>query len=131
MARPRTPSNVLELRGSFQKNPQRKRLNEPKPVGVVGDFSIGSADPAKIWDELVESCPRNVLTASDRMALEIAVEYMRQFRENPTSCPSDRVKTLIGLLARFGMTPSDRAKLSLPGGETKEESPWAKFSASK
>jgi hypothetical protein len=127
MARPRTPTNVLELRGAFNKNPQRKRPNEPKATGEIGSFALGSCDPAEIWNELVGSCPQNVLTNADRMALEIAVEYLRQFRTDPMRCSSERVKTLIGLLARFGMTPSDRAKLSLPGNDKKEESPWAKF----
>ena len=74
MARPRKPSNVLELRGAFNKNPNRKRPNEPKPIGTVGDYSLGSVEPAEIWEELKAACPQNVLTQSDRLAFEIAVE---------------------------------------------------------
>jgi len=129
MARPRTPSNVLELRGAFAKNPQRKRPNEPKPVGDVGSYSIASCDPAEIWEELKTACPKNVLTQSDRLAFEIAVEFTRQFRENPTGLSSERIKTLINLLARFGMTPADRAKIDLGSADTQEESPWARLAA--
>lgn len=129
MARPRTPSNVLELRGAFNKNPQRKRKNEPKAEGEIGSFFNGPTTSEEIWNELVAACPANVLTGADRMALEIAVEYMRQFRIDPTGCTAERVKTLINLLARFGMTPSDRAKLSLPGSDDKKESPWARLAA--
>lgn len=131
MARPRTPSNVLELRGSFAKNPQRKRKGEPKPTGEVGSYSLGAIEKEKIWNELVSSCPPNVLTNSDRLALEIAVEYMHQFRTNPFGCPSERVKTLINLLARFGMTPSDRAKLSLPEKEKESDDPWQRLANQK
>src|SRR5262245_3472717 len=35
MPRPRLPSKVLELRGSFVKNPQRKRPLEPQPAVQV------------------------------------------------------------------------------------------------
>ena len=125
MARPRTPSNVLELRGAFKKDPQRKRKNEPKPTGSIGHFSAGPIGAQEIWNELVLACPQNVLTNADRMALEIAVEYMRQFRQDPVGCPAERVKTLINLLARFGMTPSDRAKLSIPEKNKEVEDPWA------
>jgi len=129
MARPRTPSNVLELRGAFAKNPQRKRPNEPKPVGDIGDYSLGSVDPAEIWDELKAACPANVLTQSDRLAFEIAVEFTRQYRANPSGISSERIKTLINLLARFGMTPADRAKINLGSANPQDESPWARLAA--
>lgn len=128
MARPRTPSNVLELRGSFKKDPQRKRKNEPKPTGEVGKLTMGSTDPKEIWDELVTACAPNVLTVSDRIALEIAVEYMSQFRKDPANYPNERVRILISLLSKFGMTPSDRAKLSIPDADSSGgNDPWAKF----
>lgn len=131
MARPRTPSNVLELRGAFTKNPQRRRKGEPKPTGEIGSYSPGSIGKEDIWNELVSNCPPNVLTNSDRLALEIAVEYLHQFRTNPFSCSSERVKTLINLLARFGMTPSDRAKLSLPEKERESDDPWQRLASQK
>lgn len=128
MARPRTPSNVLELKGAFKKNPQRKRVNEPNPAKAIGKRPAQSVDPDEIWDEIIAKCPPNVLTNADELALEIAVEYMRQFRMDPMRCSAERIKTVINLLARFGMTPSDRAKLSLPdSGGKKEEEPWAQF----
>lgn len=129
MARPRTPSNVLELRGSFKKDPQRNRKNEPKTVGDVGSYSVGPTDQKEIWNELIAACPKNVLTGSDRIALEIAVEYMRQFRLDPVGCTAERVKTLINLLARFGMTPADRAKLSIEDKSKEEKDPWANLAA--
>ena len=128
MARPRTPTNVLELRGSFIKDPQRKRLNEPKPNGEIGKHSTGSTELEKIWDELVASCAPNVLTNADRISLEIAVHYLRQFRLDPANFSNERARILIGLLSKFGMTPSDRAKLSIPESNSKNiEDPWARL----
>lgn len=131
MARPRTPTNVLELRGAFKKDPQRKRKNEPKPTGEIGAHSLGTTNPSEIWDELVAACAPNVLTVSDRIALEIAVEYMSQFRKDPANYSNERVRLLISLLAKFGMTPSDRAKLSIPDlASNKENDPWADLAKS-
>jgi len=128
MARPRTPSKVLDIRGAFKKNPQRKRLNEPMPVGEVGKYGIGTTNPSEIWDELVSICPPHVLKNSDRLVMEIAVEYLRQFRESPASYSNERVRILISLLGKFGMTPSDRAKLSIPEvNNPDDEDPWAKL----
>lgn len=131
MARPRKPTAVLNITGAFAKNPNRKRPGEPKPTGGIGPYrplTEGSLEPAKIWDELVGMCAPGVLTNSDRAAMEIAVEYLRQFRVDPIHCSAERVKTLIALLARFGMTPSDRAKLSLPEPPNSSEVvPWDKF----
>jgi hypothetical protein len=36
MARPRTPTNVLEIRGAFKKHPERKR-EDPEPAGELGE----------------------------------------------------------------------------------------------
>lgn len=128
MARPRTPSKVLDIRGAFKKNPQRKRLNEPMPIGEVGKYGIGTTNPSEIWDELVSICPPHVLKNSDRFVMEIAVEYLRQFRESPANYSNERIRILISLLGKFGMTPSDRAKLSIPeANKSSVEDPWAKF----
>ena len=128
MARPRTPSNVLELKGAFKKNPQRKRVNEPKSAGKIGIRHIGPTDPKEIWDEIVSACAPNVLTVSDTIALEIACQYMSQFRLDPENYSNERVRILISLLAKFGMTPSDRAKLSIPDLDgNKGDDPWSQF----
>jgi phage terminase small subunit len=98
------------------------------PVGEVGKYGIGTTNPSEIWDELVSICPPHVLKNSDRLVMEIAVEYLRQFRESPASYSNERVRILISLLGKFGMTPSDRAKLSIPEvNNPDDEDPWAKL----
>lgn len=130
MARPRTPTKVLEIKGSFKKNPNRKRDGEPVPTGGIGAFSEGSKDRQQIWDEIVGQCAPGVLANADRLALEIAVEYVRQFRVDPVKFSAARIHVLIALLGRFGMTPADRAKMHLPEapkGDGDNVVPWKKF----
>ena len=128
MARPRTPSKVLEIKGSFRKNPQRRRSGEPIPTGGIGPYAQGSLDKQEIWDEIVGQCAPGVLTNADRLSLEIVVEYVHLFRKDPARFPAVKVHVVVALLGRFGMTPADRAKLHLPEKPKDDESaPWSKF----
>src|SRR3990167_5856327 len=67
MARPRLPTQVLELRGSFRKQKGRrlKRAGEPEPVGELGDPPphLDEAE-RELWRELAEHAPW--LSGSDR-----------------------------------------------------------------
>lgn len=56
MARPRKPSNILELNGAFKRNPARgkARENEPVPNGEIGDPPNHlPANVAECWREIV------------------------------------------------------------------------------
>ena len=118
MARPRTPTNVLDARGAFKKHPERKR----KDAETSGPLSAAPAHLAagamQAWQEIERSAPRDVLTDSDRLALELAANLLAQFRENPVEFPAAKLVRLEALLGKFGMTPADRAKV---GG--KKEAP--------
>lgn len=125
MARPRLPKNVLEMRGSFKKNPKRKAgreseivvaapLGEP-PFNPEGNYG---ARLIEIWHEVVQQVPPGVLTGADRMFMETLCRLMWRARY------SDKFrdyKTLEGMLGRIGMTPSGRANMSLPQGESKDD----------
>jgi hypothetical protein len=124
MARPRKPTNVLELKGAFKKDPQRKRPSEPVPTGGIGPAP--SALPAKlrvIWDEVVAICPPGVLGNSDRIALEALVRLLNEFRTDYAEFSGARMSQLVSLMGRFGLTPSDRSKIVVPKG--KEKNPFA------
>ena len=114
MARPRTPTNVLDARGAFDKNPNRKR-EDPE---VAGPLKAAPAhftdDQVGIWKELVKAAPKNVVTESDRFALEIATLLLQQFRNDPVDFTAAKLVRLETLLGKFGMTPSDRAKVAGP-----------------
>lgn len=111
MARPRKPTNVLELKGAFKKNPQRAR----KDAETVGPLSeppahLGGA-ALHAWNEIAQHAPLDVLTDSDRIALEVAANLLAQFREDPVDFPATKLVRLEALLGKFGMTPADRAKV--------------------
>lgn len=114
MARPRTPTNVLDARGAFDKNPNRKR-EDPEVAGPLkGAPGYFDAEQVAIWKEVVKAAPKNVVTESDRFALEIAVLLLQQFRSDPIDFTAAKLVRLETLLGKFGMTPSDRAKVAGP-----------------
>jgi hypothetical protein len=118
MARPRTPTNVLELRGSFKKHPERQRQDAESsgPLSSPPDHINGPVLNA--WNEIAESAPLDVLTNSDRISLELAANLLAQFRNDPIEFTAAKLVRLEALLGKFGMTPADRAKV---GG--KKEAP--------
>jgi hypothetical protein len=125
MPKPRTPSAVLEARGAFAHNPDRKRE----------DFEAGVFDPAPptyfkahqkaAWNEIVGVLPATVLQATDRMAVELAARLIAQFRKLPddevTSAQVAQIRTALAVL---GMTPADRSRVS-----AKKETPKNPFAA--
>lgn len=103
-------TNVLEASGAFDHNPQRRNKDEPDPVGVLGDPPTGFTPAQKrTWKEIQDSSPPGVFGAQDRIAMEMCVKMLCQFR-------SGKLKTnlyirLESLLCKFGMTPADRSRV--------------------
>ena len=114
MARPRTPTNVLQLKGSFKKDPQRAREDAETagPLSAPPKHLKGEALAA--WKEIAKCAPLDVLTDSDRISLELAAQLLAQFRADPIEFPAAKLVRLEALLGKFGMTPADRAKVSGP-----------------
>lgn len=110
MARPRTPTAVLELTGAFEKNPQRKRDAGPTSTSPLGEpptyFNTGEA---VCWYELAQDTPPGVLTGSDRWTVEAACRLMAKFRADWLT--GAEFGQLNGLLSKMGKTPSDRSKI--------------------
>jgi len=130
MARPRKPSNVLELNGAFKKNPDRarERENEPPPVGDIGDPPEHLDEGARAcWLELVGLSHEGVLCAADRLFLEYGARVLSQLRNSEEIDPKLGIR-FETVCARLGMTPADRSKVSgrKPNGE---EDPYAEFAA--
>lgn len=118
MSRPRTPTNVLDARGAFKKHPERARTDAATagPLGKAPSHIAGEV--LKAWKEIEKSAPLQVLTESDRLALEVAANLLAQFRADPVEFPAAKLVRLEAMLGKFGMTPADRAKV---GG--KKEAP--------
>lgn len=127
MARPRTPTNVLEMRGAYKKDPQRRRNYEPEAVEGIGPApDYFTPEQADAWNVIISQCHAGVLCQADGIAVEIAAVLLANFRADPLEMPAAKLARLDSLLARFGMTPSDRSKVA---GAKKEEpaNPFAKL----
>lgn len=102
---------MLDARGAFRKHPERKRDDAETTGPLSAAPTHLSAAAHKAWTEIVESAPLNVITESDRISLEIAANLLAQFRDNTVDFPAAKLMRLEALLGKFGMTPSDRAKV--------------------
>lgn len=113
MARPRIPTKILEMRGSFKKDPQRQtaRANEPTDLPLPGDpHSTLTDDQKKAWAYILERCPAGVLRQSDEIALEACARLYAEMRVG--TIDRTGTKQLMDILSKFGMTPSDRSRVS-------------------
>jgi phage terminase small subunit len=117
MARPRTPAAVLELRGSYKKDPQRRR-KDPDGAGVF------DADPpthlpqgaVAAWHYVVARLPKVAITSSDEIAVEMAARNLAALWALGDLAPFSKEfksynENLRHWLGRLGMTPADRAKI--------------------
>ena len=110
MSRRPMPSYLLEGRGSFKKNPNRKR------VDVVDDRALG--DPPEhldeseraAWLELASNATPGTLSKADRVALELTARLLLKMRSGESKAAE--LTLLAGQLAKFGCTPADRSRVT-------------------
>lgn len=130
MARPRKPTRILELTGSFKKDPKRKktRAREPQPEAGLGKppKTFDESERAR-WKELIAICAQGVLTKQDRPAAESLCQLWAKSRRNAISV-SER-SLLHGLFGKFGLSPADRSKIQVPESDDHED-PLKKFTRS-
>jgi hypothetical protein len=113
MARPRTPTEVLELRGAFKRNPKRTR-----DVGAKADRGLGHAPihltdtEVECWREIVGNCAGGVLTSADRIIVEMAARLVSRFRADWLT--GAEMSTLKSCLTELGWTPASRSKVAAP-----------------
>lgn len=113
MPKPRTPSAVLEARGAFAQNPDRKREDfESGEFDTVAPEYFTAAQTV-VWAELVRLLPPSVLQATDRMAVELVARLVARFRSiNDADVTMAQVAQIRTALATLGMTPADRSRVS-------------------
>lgn len=116
MARPRTATNILDARGAFRQNPQRKRDGEPKPKSAFRKSAPAHLTPEQkaVWKEIVKQIPAGVLTGSDHAVVEIVVVLYALFRELGAAMPAAQLTRMASLMGRLGLDPSGRASLVVP-----------------
>ena len=108
----RTPTAILEARGSFINHKNRKdaRAGEPVVTKKLGGPPKSCTDEQKkLWREFAKIVPVGVASYADRWAVEIVVCAMAKFRAG-TITAGERSQ-LTSLLSRFGLTPADRSRV--------------------
>ena len=123
----RTPTAILESRGSFinHKNRRDARAGEPVVTKKLGGPPKSFTDEQKkLWREFAKIVPAGVATYADRWAVEIVVCAMAKFRAGTIS--GTETGHLTSLLSRFGLTPADRSRV-VATLAPKEESEWAEL----
>ena len=113
MPPPHIPTAVLDARGSFMRHPERKRTDEPKPKSKLTRRAPAhlTDDQKPLWKELMAMLPPGVAFNSDKWALVDLVVLEDQSRKGTISETAATRK--LAYLGRFGLTPSDRAKVSV------------------
>jgi hypothetical protein len=118
----------LALSGAARAKPGRYagRGDAPQaaPLGNVPRHLNGAQKA--IWRQVTKLAPAGVLGAPDEFALEIAVRLIERSRREVMK-PSE-ISILVSLLGKLGLTPSDRAKLTVqPEPDPVENDPWAEL----
>ncbi len=125
MPNPRTPTRILKLRGAIKKNPKRfiNRKNEPVPNAPLGDPpNFLSDDERTCWLEFTSKAPFGLLSDCDGWEVEMASCLMAEYRSSRATMQAARLNLLHSILSRFGFTPADRSKISIPKPD--EDSKW-------
>ena len=68
MTRPRTPTQILQTRGSFLRHPERKRAREgePKPDAPLGDPPAElDREHKSVWRKVAAKIPPGVASNCD------------------------------------------------------------------
>jgi hypothetical protein len=128
---------VLERRGAFKHDPQRKRdrLDEPKPAAELGEPpEYFTEELIAIWDELAGVCPAGVLTNADRWLVELACQLMLKFRTvgliPKVGMTGAELCQLITCLSRMGMTPADRSRVGVQSEKQQQPAdPWEELAS--
>ena len=121
----RKSAHELALSGAASINPGRYGGRGEVPTsGTAFGYCPKHLSPSQrdIWKELVSLAPRGLLTASDRMAVELAVRLIERSRAGGQK--ASEVAVLVTLMARLGMTPSDRQRLQITPQQPDEDDGW-------
>ena len=113
LARPRTPTAVLELRGAFKNHPSRLRDRKLEPLVTTPLPEPPRRLPKPVRLMWVEMGSHGFwLTSADQFLVEIAATLMAAHRAD--TLKSAETSLLIGVLNKIGFSPTERRKLNLP-----------------
>lgn len=114
MARPRTASNILELKGSFAHNPGRRRVDPvSEPLGPAPKTRTKMTF-TRAWNYIASTAPANTLCKRDRVYLQIASElYVLFCEQGAAEMHPARLARMEMMLAKLGLSPSDASRVSV------------------
>lgn len=102
------------LVGAIKKNPKRYNKQTPKNPNELGEPPERLSYSAKeIWYEIVENSLPGVLTAAERVHLELLCVLMLEFRTSADTINTTKITQIVTLLGKLGMNPIDRQKLGV------------------
>lgn len=117
MARPRKATAVLEATGAFEKNPDRRRENEPIPPAADPIKPKLKGRASKVWDEFAPICiGMGTLKRGDELEFATYCELQAEYEKDKAAFQTSRMALKGKYAERFGILGSgSRAKLSLDG----------------
>ena len=116
MSRPRKPTKLHVVSGTYRKDRHADRAGEPEVIEPLGDPPSGWRPTAKVlWHELAGQVPEGVATKADRVAFELLCRLVGKLRGDGVEALTGAAATQIRLVCgEFGMTPASRSKVSTP-----------------
>jgi phage terminase small subunit len=128
--RPPESADDQEVKGAFDKNPDRRRTEEPqtpqepivKPKSLKGTAS-------KIWDEYAPICvAMRTMGRGDEIAFAKLCRLEAEYLEDPEDFQTSRMAIHLTFLERFGLAgKGSRAKLAIKSKEDKPKTGAAKY----
>jgi hypothetical protein len=131
MPKPRKSLTELAASGTLQKNLGRYQTRIASKITIAAPIGTAprhlQAIEKSIWAEVTRSAPSGLLTKSDRLALEVLCRLVARTRT--AEFKTSESNALLAVLGKFGLTPSDRLKMSLeplpePTVQTAEQKAW-------
>lgn len=127
MGAPKKPAALRELHGTANRNKHRDNQSQPATIGGIGPApDYFTEKERECWDFLVSCMWPGVMGKSDRPTMELMARLFHRFRygqfDKEAVVPAlngAELSRLDSLLARYGMTPSDRTKIVVPKDEKK------------
>lgn len=119
MGRPRTPTSILDGKGGFLTHKNRQRPNEPvTKLGIGKPPAWYTAEEKKMWKLLARKCAPGVLMESDWPTYCILVRLMSKYHNHPDSMRVMETNQLISVTRMFGLSPSERSRVSVEAPKT-------------
>jgi hypothetical protein len=129
MGRPRKPTDELDRRGAFDKNPKRgrERANEPVVNDELGDPPadfLNAKSPTSLgllacWNDVVAAAKEVKLNRGDRIHVEMTARQLYKCRRD--GAKAGDFGQLDRYLGKLGLNPADRSRVQGVGKTAEEE----------